>query len=94
LIVASVFSDPRQHVDRDRRERLCFSARLDDDYARPRDRQHARRRLRAGDRDVHAQATIGRVAPQLFANRPRVAEQTIETAYVDDDEIAAAFIPW
>jgi hypothetical protein len=94
LIVVSVFSDPRQHVECDRRERLGFSARLDDDHARPRDRHHARRRLRAGDRDVDAQTAIGRFPPQLFANRPHVAKQTIEAAHVDDDEIAEAFVPW
>jgi hypothetical protein len=42
---------------------------------------------------VDTQAAIGCLAPQLFANRPCITQQAIETAYVDDDRIAASLVP-
>jgi hypothetical protein len=41
---------------------------------------------------MRAQTTIGGFAPQLVANRPRIAEQPLEPAYIDDDEIAVRFV--
>jgi hypothetical protein len=80
--------DVRQDADRERRKRFRFAPRLDDGEAGPCECQHPRSRLRAGERHVRTKIAIGRFAPQLLANRLRVAEQPIEPAHVDDDEIA------
>ena len=90
-------SDPFEDPDRQRSERLQHRilARRDDGESGRGDREHQRRRARRGHGDVHAYAAPGRFAPQLLANRPRVAEQPVEAADVDDDgrhRIAAAFV--
>ena len=89
LLVASNMPAPLYAVYR---ERFGFSALCNNGEARAGDREHMRRRLRAGDGDVHAQTAGSGLAPQLFANRPRIPQQTIETAHVDDDKIRAALV--
>src|SRR5262249_27531723 len=70
-----------------------FVATIDHDDTRPRDGEKDGGGLRRRDRDVRAQAAVGRLAPQLVANRPRRAEQPLEAADVDDYPIPPRFVP-
>src|SRR5439155_11814162 len=99
-----IAANPFQHANGQRREGVGLSTRLDERQTGTRMRdastalsvalsvskgENHRRRPRAGNRDVYAHPACRRVAPQLFANRARIAQQAAETADVDRHEIGA-----
>ena len=84
-----IVMDCVKNAERQRRQCSAFLAALDDRHSRARLREQHRSRPRRGDRDLHAKSPGGGRSTQLFTDLPRLAEQSLEPADVDHDEIVA-----
>ena len=78
-----------KNCDRERGKCIPLAARINHSHSGAREREDERRGPGPGERHVHAHSSGHRLAAQLLADRRRRADQTIEAADVDRDEIVA-----
>ena len=81
-----------KNCDRERGKCIPFAARINHSHPWAREREDERCGPGPGQRHVHAHSSGHRLAAQLLADRRRRADQTIEAADVDRNEIVTMLL--